>query len=144
MSEDTHHIPLLLFLTYMGCKSTGRRLCLHSISLSKIFTLQVGATLFTNLTHPRKEQKAWRNWPASTCAQVKLSTQIPDHKEQSASEASWILSSSVMTLRPCCLGDCCNVLQSVLELHVCCCWPHWREGQGQEASEEPILCDILI
>lgn len=54
-----------------------------ALGKGRVYTLQTfqkylhyrwGLSLFTNLTHPRKERRVWRNWLASTWAQVKLST----------------------------------------------------------------------
>lgn len=115
-----------------------------TINLKKYLHYRSEPSLFTNLTHLRKERRIWRNWPASTCAQIKLSAPMPDHKERSSPKVSWKLGSSEMTLSTCCLGDCCNVSESAVELCVFYCWPPQREGQGQQALKEPILCGILI
>lgn len=59
MSKDTYHIPLLFFLTYMGCKSTGWRLCLHSTNFSKYLHYRWGPPCSQTWPTQEKSKKPW-------------------------------------------------------------------------------------
>ena len=141
--------PFCCYLSRWVVSAPGRGHVYALQAFWKYLHYRWGQSLFTNPTPRRKECRVCRNQPASTCVQVKLSILMPDHKEQSAPEVSWKLGSAEMTVTQCWLGDGCSVLESAVGLCVCACvwarcWPHRREGQGWEASEEPILCGILI
>lgn len=136
--------PFCCYLSRWVVSALGRGHVYTPQTFPKYLHYRWGRSLLTNSTHQRKECRVCRSQPASTCTHVKLSIPMPDHKQQSAPEVSWKLGNTEMTLNQCCLGDGSSVLESALGLRVFHFWPRQREGQGQDALEEPILCGILM